>query len=151
MENNKKKTNIIRPVVKRGEVWVADLGKRLGREEEGIRPVIVLTNMAANLYSDVVIVAPLTTKGNRGGYSKLPTHVEITLDDKQQQSIILLEQITCIDKKRLIDKVLRVEAELLSKVSIAALISLGFFEEPRESCSKEEREYINNSAINAFL
>lgn len=76
--------------MKRGDVWVADIGKRLGREEEGIRPVIVL---AANLYSDVVIVAPLTTQGNRGGYSKLPTHVEITLD----------EQITCIDKKRLID------------------------------------------------
>ena len=83
--------------IKRGNIFYANLDPVKGSEEGGIRPVLVLQNNVGNMFSETIIIAPITTK-----LAKLPTHVSITPFKKiQRNSTILLEQIRAIDKSRL--------------------------------------------------
>lgn len=110
-------------IVKRGDVFYADLRPVIGSEQGGIRPVLIIQNDMGNKHSPTVICAAITSKMNK---AKLPTHVE--LDSKKYEmvkdSVILLEQLRTIDKKRLKDKVCHLDEEILSKVDKALLISL---------------------------
>lgn len=110
-------------IIKRGDIYYADLRPVIGSEQGGIRPVLIIQNDVGNKHSPTVICAAITSKMNK---AKLPTHVAI--DSKKyaivKDSVILLEQLRTIDKKRLKDKVCHLDNELLEKVDKALLISL---------------------------
>jgi len=110
-------------IIKRGDIFYADLRPVIGSEQGGIRPVLIIQNDVGNKHSPTVICAAITSKMNK---AKLPTHVEI--DSKKYEivkdSVILLEQLRTIDKKRLKDKVCHLDNEILEKVDKALLISL---------------------------
>ncbi len=110
-------------IVKRGDVFYADLRPVIGSEQGGIRPVLIIQNDMGNKHSPTVICAAITSKMNK---AKLPTHVELDSSKYEmvKDSVILLEQLRTIDKKRLKDKVCHLDAEILSKVDRALLISL---------------------------
>ena len=110
-------------IVKRGDVFYADLRPVIGSEQGGIRPVLIIQNDMGNKHGPTVICAAITSKMNK---AKLPTHVELDSSKYEmvKDSVILLEQLRTIDKKRLKDKVCHLDAEILSKVDRALLISL---------------------------
>lgn len=110
-------------IIRRGDIYYADLRPVVGSEQGGIRPVLIIQNDTGNRHSPTVIVAAITSKMNK---AKLPTHIEI--DSKKydivKDSVILLEQLRTIDKKRLKDKVCHIDGEILKKVNEALLVSL---------------------------
>ncbi len=110
-------------IIKRGDVYYADLRPVVGSEQGGIRPVVVVQNEAGNRHSSTVIIAAITSQMNK---AKLPTHVE--MDAKRchmiKDSVILLEQVRTIDKKRLREKVCHLDDGMIDKVNQALRISL---------------------------
>ena len=110
-------------VIHRGDIYYADLRPVVGSEQGGVRPVLIIQNDIGNKHSPTVICAAITSQMNK---SKLPTHVE--LDSSRyalvKDSVVLLEQLRTIDKKRLRDKVCHLDREILRKVERALLISL---------------------------
>jgi mRNA interferase MazF len=114
-------------IVKRGDVYFADLSPVVGSEQGGVRPVLVIQNNIGNRFSPTVIIAAITAQIQK---AKLPTHVEI--DAKrygfERDSVILLEQIRTIDKQRLTDKITHLDDEMMEKVDEALQISLGLIE-----------------------
>ena len=115
--------------VKRGELYYADLSPVVGSEQGGVRPVLVVQNDTGNKYSPTVIAAAVTSKINK---AKLPTHIELPQAyGLQKDSVILLEQIRTIDKKRLMSRIGQLPPATMSRVNKAILISLGFDESKR--------------------
>ena len=110
--------------VKRGDIYYADLSPVVGSEQGGIRPVLILQNDIGNKYSPTVIVAAITSQINK---SKLPTHLSIRADQFgiAKDSVVLLEQLRTIDKKRLREKVCHIDSQNMKKVDSALKISLG--------------------------
>lgn len=110
-------------VIKRGDIYYADLRPVVGSEQGGVRPVLIIQNDTGNKHSPTVICAAITSRMNK---AKLPTHVE--LDSQKynivKDSVILLEQLRTIDKSRLKDKVCRLDSEILKAVNEALLVSL---------------------------
>ena len=110
-------------IVKRGDIYYADLRPVIGSEQGGVRPVLIIQNDMGNRYSPTVICAAITSQLHK---AKLPTHVEI--DARQYQlvknSVILLEQIRTIDKQRLKDLVCHLDKNIMTKVDEALKISL---------------------------
>ena len=111
-------------LVKRGDVFFADLSPVVGSEQGGTRPVLIIQNDIGNRFSPTVIVAAITAQIQK---AKLPTHVEIKANKYgfERDSVILLEQLRTIDKSRLTDKITQLDAPLMEKVDIALGISLG--------------------------
>ena len=109
--------------VKRGDIYYADLRPVVGSEQGGIRPVLIIQNDIGNRHSPTVICAAITSKMNK---AKLPTHIEILAAeyDIEKDSVILLEQLRTIDKKRLKDKVCHLDAAVMTKVNHALKVSL---------------------------
>lgn len=114
-------------IVKRGDVFFADLSPVVGSEQGGVRPVLIIQNDIGNRFSPTVIVAAITAQIQK---AKLPTHVEI--DAKMygfdRNSVILLEQIRTIDKQRLTDKITHLDDEMMKRVNEAMLISLALID-----------------------
>ena len=110
--------------VRRGDIFYADLSPVVGSEQGGIRPVIIIQNDMGNKYSPTVICAAITSQINK---AKLPTHIEISAgrNNLVKDSVILLEQIRTIDKKRLREKICSTDNELMSLVNRALIVSLG--------------------------
>lgn len=107
----------------RGELYYADLGKGIGSEQEGYRPVVIIQNNTGNKYSPTVIVAPVTT--NHEAKAKLPTHCYIGAETGLDAfSVILLEQLRTIDKKRLGHFVGRLNRTHLRQLNQALAISI---------------------------
>ena len=108
--------------VKRGDIFYADLSPVIGSEQGGIRPVLVVQNDVGNKFSPTVICAAITSKINK---AKLPTHVEIDAAEYElvKNSVILLEQIRTIDKRRLKEKICHLDDELMAQVDKGIMIS----------------------------
>lgn len=115
-------------VVKREDIFYADLRPVVGSEQGGIRPVLIIQNDTGNRHSPTVICAAITSRQNK---AKLPTHVEIDSMkyDIVKDSVILLEQLRTIDKKRLKDKVCHLDNEIITQVNKALQVSLEMPEE----------------------
>lgn len=115
-------------VVKRGDIFYADLRPVVGSEQGGIRPVLIIQNDTGNRHSPTVICAAITSRQNK---AKLPTHVEIDSMkyDIVKDSVILLEQLRTIDKKRLKDKVCHLDNEIITQVNKALQVRLEMPEE----------------------
>jgi len=109
--------------MRRGDVYLADLSPVTGSEQGGTRPVVIIQNDTGNRYSPTVIVAAITSKINK---AKIPTHVEIEAAKYKldRDSVILLEQIRTIDKKRLKEKLTYLSDAKMKEVDIAIAISL---------------------------
>lgn len=110
--------------MKRGEIYRADLDPVIGSEQGGVRPVLIIQNDIGNLHSPTVIVAAITSRLNK---PKLPTHVAISSRQSglKKDSVILTEQVRTLEKKRLMEKLGRVDEEVMAKVDRALAISLG--------------------------
>ncbi|MGB9814062.1 type II toxin-antitoxin system PemK/MazF family toxin [Thermovenabulum sp.] len=111
-------------LVRRGDVFYADLNPVVGSEQGGVRPVLVVQNDVGNKYSPTVIVAAITSQIDK---AKLPTHVELKKEDYglEKDSVVLLEQLRTIDKRRLKEKITFLDSEIMAKVDEALKISLG--------------------------
>ena len=113
-------------MIKRGQLYYADLSPVIGSEQGGIRPVLILQNDVGNKFSPTVIAAATTSKLNK---AKLPTHISLEKEKYclPKDSIVLLEQIRTIDKSRLLDYIGELPTEIMNKVNTALMVSLGFF------------------------
>ncbi len=113
--------------VRRGDVFYADLGPVFGSEQGGVRPVLVVQNDIGNRYSPTTIVAAITSQIAK---AKLPTHVEVPAFQfgLDKDSVILLEQIRTVDKRRLKSRIGRVDTEAMGRVDDGLRISLGLVE-----------------------
>ena len=110
--------------IKRGELYYADLSPVIGSEQGGVRPVLIVQNDIGNKYSPTVIVAAITSQINK---AKIPTHIELGLDyGLNKESVLLLEQIRTLDKRRLKEKIGTLDEKCMQNVNQALLISLGF-------------------------
>lgn len=111
-------------IVKRGDIYYADLSPVVGSEQGGIRPLLVIQNDIGNKYSPTVIAAAITSQINK---AKMPTHIELAAKDYglNKDSVILLEQIRTIDKRRLREKIGRIDDGLMASVNNALSISFG--------------------------
>ncbi len=112
-------------MIKRGELYYADLSPVIGSEQGGIRPILIVQNDTGNKYSPTIIAAAITSRLNK---AKLPTHIEIGANEVGlvKDSVILLEQIRTLDKRRLKERIGELSPVTMRKVNTALLISLGF-------------------------
>ena len=109
--------------VKRGDIYYANLRPVVGSEQGGVRPVLIIQNDVGHRHSPTVICAAITSRLNK---ANLPTHIELNAGnyDMVKDSVILLEQLRTIDKKRLKDKVCHLDTITMEKVNRALEISL---------------------------
>ena len=110
-------------VIRRGDIYYADLRPVIGSEQGGVRPVLVIQNDIGNKHSPTVICAAITSKMNK---AKLPTHVELNTRRcaMVRDSVILLEQLRTIDKQRLKEKICHIDGALLQEVDRGLKVSL---------------------------
>ena len=110
-------------IIRRGDIYYADLRPVVGSEQGGVRPVLIIQNDVGNRHSPTVICAAITSRMNK---AKLPTHVELSArkSDMIKDSVILLEQLRTIDKQRLKDKVCHLDEDIMKKVNRGLMISL---------------------------
>ena len=128
-KNNKEKKNTFREMemnIKRGDIYYADLSPVIGSEQGGLRPVLIVQNDVGNKYSPTVIAAAITS---RMGKTKLPTHIDVVGNQVglAKDSVILLEQIRTIDKKRLKEKMGHLDDDTMKNVNDAIGVSFGLF------------------------
>lgn len=109
--------------MKRGDVYYADLRPVVGSEQGGVRPVLIIQNDVGNKHSPTVICAAITSKMNK---AKLPTHIELNASkyDMVKDSVILLEQLRTIDKKRLKDRICHLDQDIMQVVNDGLMVSL---------------------------
>ena len=110
-------------IIRRGDIYYADLRPVVGSEQGGVRPVLIIQNDTGNRHSPTVICAAITSRMNK---AKLPTHIELCADHchMMKDSVILLEQLRTIDKQRLKEKICHLNDDLMNQVDRALLISL---------------------------
>ena len=119
------------PLVRRGDIFYADLSPVVGSEQGGLRPVLIIQNDVGNKYSPTVIAAAITS---RMGKTKLPSHIDIYADrvGLAKDSVILLEQIRTLDKRRLREKMGHLDDAVMEEVNNAIAVSFGLHEGQRE-------------------
>jgi mRNA interferase MazF len=114
----------VHQTIMRGDIFYANLNPVIGSEQGGVRPVLILQNNIGNKYSPTTIIAAITSKIKK---AKLPTHVELSAAEfnLEKDSVILLEQVRTIDKRRLKEKIAHLDDEIMSEIDQAIMISLG--------------------------
>lgn len=124
---NLRRLNSVQQTIVRGDIYYANLNPVIGSEQGGVRPVLVLQNNIGNKYSPTTIIAAITSKIKK---AKLPTHVELsaTFSTLEKDSVILLEQVRTIDKRRLKEKIAHLDSKVMDSIDQALLISLGLVE-----------------------
>lgn len=136
--------------VRRGDIFYADLSPVVGSEQGGLRPVLIIQNDVGNRYSPTVIAAAITS---RMGKTKLPTHIDITISSNSpadghagnhaglsKDSIILLEQIRTLDKRRLREKMGHLDEAVMEEVNNAIAVSFGLHEGMRHRSEEPSRD-----------
>ena len=140
--------------VKRGDIYYADLSPVVGSEQGGLRPVLIIQNDVGNKYGPTVIAAAITS---RMGKTKLPTHIDIYADKAglAKDSVILLEQIRTLDKRRLREKMGHLDDKVMKQVNEAITISFGLTQMPQSAPpnvphtgTDNERRYAAAAATN---
>ena len=129
--------NYIKMNVKRGDIYYADLSPVIGSEQGGMRPVLIVQNDIGNKFSPTVIAAAITSKV---GKTKLPTHIDVLRGAQgcmemglARDSVILLEQIRTIDKRRLKERMGHLEDSVMQKVDSALYVSFGLAPAEKDS------------------
>lgn len=119
--------------IKRGEIYYADLSPVVGSEQGGTRPVLILQNDTGNHFSSTTIVAPITSVPKK---SKQPTHIFIDYDFLESESVVLLEQLRTVDKRRLSDYLGKLSLQDMRRVESAMAVSLGM--KQKEEATRHE-------------
>ncbi|MDD6621058.1 MAG: type II toxin-antitoxin system PemK/MazF family toxin [Eubacterium sp.] len=111
-------------LIKRGEIYYADLSPVVGSEQGGVRPVLIVQNDVGNKYSPTVIAAAITSQRDK---TNLPTHIEVDAVNcgLAKDSVVLLEQVRTIDKRRLREKMGSLDTDDMGKVNHALSVSFG--------------------------
>ena len=111
-------------LVKRGEIYYADLSPVVGSEQGGVRPVLIVQNDIGNKHSPTVIAAAITSQKEK---NKLPTHIELNAADcgLAKDSVVLLEQVRTLDKRRLKERMGELDSAAMSQVNDALSVSFG--------------------------
>jgi len=111
-------------IVRRGEIYYADLSPVVGSEQGGMRPVLIVQNDVGNRYSPTVIAAAITSQQNK---ARMPTHIEIEAHTYglSKNSVVLLEQVRTLDKRRLRERMGCLDEKAMQRVDGAIAISLG--------------------------
>ena len=140
--NYSKKKGELSMNIKRGDIYYADLSPVVGSEQGGLRPVLIVQNDVGNRYSPTVIAAAITSKM---GKARLPTHIDIYAGEVglAKDSVVLLEQIRTLDKRRLREKMGHLEGNLMAKVNEAITVSFGL----SVGEEKEARVYTGHEGI----
>ena len=128
--------------VKRGDIYYADLSPVVGSEQGGLRPVLIIQNDVGNRYSPTVIAAAITS---RLGKTRLPTHIDVYADrvGLARDSVILLEQVRTLDKRRLKEKMGHLDERMMQQVNRAIAVSVGLGDwqgERQEVAARREPE-----------
>lgn len=121
----RRSVNFVDTSVKRGDIYYADLSPVVGSEQGGVRPVLIIQNDTGNRYSPTVIAAAITSQT---GKTRLPTHIDLPVDQScglSRDSVVLLEQVRTLDKKRLRERMGHVEENVMNKVDTAIAVSFG--------------------------
>ena len=138
--------------VKRGDIYYADLSPVVGSEQGGLRPVLIIQNDIGNKYSPTVIAAAITS---RLGKTRLPTHIDIYADrvGLAKDSVVLLEQIRTLDKRRLKEKMGHLDDGIMAEVNSAIAVSFGLGESDpvADEGSAEGRADINGDIGGAVI
>ena len=121
--------------VRRGDIFYADLSPVIGSEQGGLRPVLIIQNDVGNRFSPTVIAAAITSQLNK---AKLPTHIEIEARTYglSKDSVILLEQVRTLDKRRLREKMGRLDEQVMGQVDDAIAVSFGLRSGGQESTQR---------------
>ena len=118
-------------IIKRGEIYYAELNPVVGSEQGGSRPVLIISNDMGNKHSPTVIVAAITSKQTK---HKIPTHCYLAnVDGMPADSIVLLEQLRTLDKRRLGEKLTQLDKSNMEAIEKSLLISIGASAERRDS------------------
>ena len=114
--------------IKRGEIYYADLSPVVGSEQGGVRPVLIIQNDVGNRFSPTVIAAAITSQKDK---TKLPTHIQLSSQEcgLARDSVVLLEQVRTLDKRRLREKMGRLDDGVMKKVDAAIAVSFGLHPE----------------------
>lgn len=133
VRNPKRKGMSMLQSIKRGDIFYADLSPVVGSEQGGLRPVLIVQNDVGNKYSPTVIAAAITSRLCK---TRLPTHIDIHADrvGLAKDSVILLEQIRTLDKKRLKERMGHLDDDVMDRVDLAIAVSFGL----------GERKYVND-------
>lgn len=117
-------TNVDFNNIRRGDIYYADLSPVVGSEQGGMRPVLIIQNDVGNKHSPTVIAAAITSQINK---ARLPTHIELSANSYglTKDSVVLLEQIRTIDKRRLKEKMGRIDSSLMNRIDNAIAVSFG--------------------------
>ena len=132
--------------VKRGDIYYADLSPVVGSEQGGLRPVLIIQNDIGNKYSPTVIAAAITS---RLGKTRLPTHIDIYADKVglAKDSVVLLEQIRTLDKRRLKEKMGHLDERIMSEVNTAIAVSFGLGTEAPAEVNSHDGEVPGGTVI----
>lgn len=148
--------------IKRGDIFYADLSPVVGSEQGGLRPVLIIQNDVGNRYSPTVIAAAITS---RMGKTRLPTHIDIHADrvGLAKDSVILLEQIRTLDKRRLKEKMGHLDGAVMTRVNNAIAVSFGLGEAlgidgtqanatvNTDAAASVTESYVNEDSSNGFI
>ena len=120
----RRSVNDVDTSVKRGDIYYADLSPVVGSEQGGVRPVLIVQNDTGNRYSPTVIAAAITSQT---GKARLPTHIELAAQNYglTRDSVVLLEQIRTLDKRRLRERMGKVDGTVMEQVDTAIAVSFG--------------------------
>ncbi len=127
--------------VKRGDIYYADLSPVVGSEQGGLRPVLIIQNDIGNRYSPTVIAAAITSKMDK---TKLPTHIDVYAEKVglSKDSVILLEQVRTLDKRRLKEKMGHLDDEVMGMVNSAIAVSFGLAEQSEAVGTQQNRNNV---------
>ena len=127
------------PIVRRGDIYYADLSPVVGSEQGGLRPVLIIQNDIGNKYSPTVIAAAITSRMSK---THLPTHIDVYAEKVglAKDSVILLEQIRTIDKKRLREKMGHLDTVMMDRVNTAIAISFGLGDAAQDAAARAEMQ-----------
>ena len=127
------------PNIKRGDIFYADLSPVVGSEQGGLRPVLIIQNDVGNRYSPTVIAAAITS---RMGKTRLPTHIDIYAERAglAKDSVILLEQVRTLDKRRLKERMGHLDTDVMERVNDAIAVSFGINGGQRASSMTEHAD-----------
>ena len=130
--------------VRRGEIYYADLSPVVGSEQGGMRPVLIVQNDVGNRHSPTVIAAAITSQQNK---TRLPTHIEISARDYglSRKSVVLLEQIRTLDKRRLRERMGCLDTALMQRVDDAIAVSFGLTESKSEQKEMDDHPFGNTA------
>ena len=125
--------------VRRGDIYYADLSPVVGSEQGGLRPVLIIQTAIGNRYSPTVIAAAITSRMSK---THLPTHIDVFADrvGLAKDSVILLEQIRTLDKRRLREKMGHLDEGMMNEVNTAIAISFGLGNPEQDAAARAEMQ-----------